>query len=274
MPEFTEPETDAAESVSEPVAPVDVVEAETAPDLVPASDDEQAGGEQAGDEQADAEQADDVEPEAEPVIFEPDPVLLASVDLARRALLETTAPETVGSVIGHIAEDEHVLTLHFASDMSGYPGWHWSVTLVRVDDDDPTILETQLMPGERALLAPAWVPWSERLADYRAAQAVAVAAARAAGEEPEADELDDVEFDDASEELEIDADDEYEDDDHIEEDDHLDDDEHDDHLDDDEHDDHLDEDASEAFDESDDDESDDDEESGDTDDDQREAPAL
>ncbi|MDQ2662157.1 MAG: DUF3027 domain-containing protein, partial [Actinomycetota bacterium] len=106
-----------------------------------------------------------------------DEVLLASVDLARRALLEVTPAETVGSVVGHLVEDEHVLTLLFASDLSGYPGWHWSVTIARVDDGDPTVLETELMPGESALLAPDWIPWSERLADYRAAQEAAAVAA-------------------------------------------------------------------------------------------------
>ena len=54
-------------------------------------------------------------------MFEPDAVLLDSVDLARRALLDVTAPETVGSVIGHVVEDEHVLTLLFAADLGGYP---------------------------------------------------------------------------------------------------------------------------------------------------------
>lgn len=107
----------------------------------------------------------------------PDEVLLGSVTLAQRALLEVTAPESVGSVIGHVAEGEHVLSLHFAADLTGYPGWHWSVTLARVEDGEPTVLETELLPGERALLAPEWVPWSERLAEYRAAQAAAAEAA-------------------------------------------------------------------------------------------------
>lgn len=111
-----------------------------------------------------------------------DEVLLAAVDLARGALLEVTPAQTVGSVIGHVAEGEHVLSLHFAADLSGYPGWHWSVTLARVEEAEPTVLETELLPGERALLAPEWVPWSERLADYRAAQAAA-AEADAADEE-------------------------------------------------------------------------------------------
>lgn len=156
--------------------------------------------------------------------WEPDPVLLDSVALAQRALLEVTAPETVGSVIGHVAEGEHVLSLHFAADLSGYPGWHWSVTLARVEDGEPTVLETELLPGERALLAPEWVPWSERLADYRAAQAAAAAEAAERGEGADADEAepgdedlaeesdaagesDDEEFADADDEEFADADD-------------------------------------------------------------------
>ena len=121
-------------------------------------------------------------PELEVAPVVADEVLLASVDLARRALLDVTPPETVGSVVGHVAEGEHVLTLHFAADLAGYPGWHWSATLARVDDGEPTVLETELMPGEAALLAPEWVPWSERLAEYRAAQDAAAAAAREAAE--------------------------------------------------------------------------------------------
>jgi hypothetical protein len=130
-----------------------------------------------------------VQTAADPVpAWEPDEVLLGSVALAQRALLEVTPPETVGSPIGHVADGEHVLSLHFAADLTGYPGWHWSVTLARVEDGEPTVLETELLPGERALLAPEWVPWSERLADYRAAQAAAAADAAAHGD-AEGDEI-------------------------------------------------------------------------------------
>ena len=144
---------------------------------------------------------------------EADEVLLASVDLARRALLEVTPPETVGGVVGHLVEGEHLLTLLFAADLRGYPGWHWSVTIVRVDDGEPTVLETELMPGDAALLAPEWVPWSERLADYRAAQEAIAAAAAEAGETASgdalaglADDLDEDEDDDEDEDLDEDED--------------------------------------------------------------------
>ncbi|WP_127794071.1 DUF3027 domain-containing protein [Agromyces sp. LHK192] len=136
------------------------------PDDAPEADDEST----ADDESAAAEVAGETRVDAVA-----DEVLLASAALAQRALLETTPPETVGSVIGHIVEDEHVLTLLFAADLAGYRGWHWSVTIARVEGADPTVLETELMPGEQALLAPEWVPWSERLAEYRAAQAQSAA---------------------------------------------------------------------------------------------------
>jgi hypothetical protein len=155
-----------------------------------------------------AEAAEPAEPAEPAPQLQADEVLLGSVALAQRALLEVTAPETVGSVIGHVVEGEHALSLHFAADLSGYPGWHWSVTLARVEGEEPTVLETELMPGERALLAPEWVPWSERLADYRAAQAAAAAEAAQSGEEEAGDDEDELDVDGDA----VDADDEFDDD--------------------------------------------------------------
>lgn len=148
---------------------------------------------------------------SEPV---PDSVLLASVDVARAALYEITDASTVGEPVGHVVEDEHVVSLLFECTLPGYPGWNWTVTLTRVDDgSEPSVLEAELMPGSRALLAPEWVPWSERLAEYQAQQeaARAEAAEAAAGDEAAAtddDATDDDEFDDD----ELDIDDELDDD--------------------------------------------------------------
>jgi hypothetical protein len=210
--------------------------------------------------EADATAGAAEEPEREResrVVYVADEVLLASAALAQRALLEVTSPESVGSVIGHVAEGEHVVSLQFAADLAGYPGWHWSVTLARVDDGDPTVLETELMPGEQALLAPEWVPWSERLADYRAAQEAAKAAGATAadedldGDESDGDEsddpldeddldgididaLDEVDADEVEVEVEDDSDDDDEDHDSADDDDSDDDDEDHDAADDDE----------------------------------------
>ena len=45
------------------------------------------------------------------------------------------------------------------------------------------MLETELMPGDGALLAPDWVPWADRLEEYKAAQA-AIAAGELAAATP------------------------------------------------------------------------------------------
>ncbi|MFB2554819.1 DUF3027 domain-containing protein [Herbiconiux liangxiaofengii] len=142
----------------------------------------------------------------EPVV---DEVLLAAAGVARAALKEITPGSSIGEVIGHRAEEDHVLSLHFASKLRGYPGWHWTVTMARIDDSaEPSVLEIEMLPGEGALIAPDWVPWSERLAEYQLAQELA--AAQAAGElVSEDDDLDD---DDSDDDDESDDDDDLDDD--------------------------------------------------------------
>ncbi|MBF4461737.1 MULTISPECIES: DUF3027 domain-containing protein [unclassified Rathayibacter] len=103
--------------------------------------------------------------------FELDAVLAASEDRARAALAEITPVETIGEFVGALAQGQHVASLQFANRMRGYPGWLWTATLSRIDEsEDVTVLEVELLPGEGSVLAPDWVPWSVRLADYRAAQ--------------------------------------------------------------------------------------------------------
>jgi hypothetical protein len=92
---------------------------------------------------------------------------------ARDALGEIAAAGTFGDLLSETAEDEGVYTLLFQATMGGYPGWHWAVSVAEIEGAQPTVLETELMPGDGALLAPDWVPWSERLEEYRAAQAAA-----------------------------------------------------------------------------------------------------
>jgi hypothetical protein len=115
----------------------------------------------------------------------PDPRLLEAHELARAALVEITPESTIGNPAGHLVEDDGVISLLFENRLHGYPGWFWTVTIARVGDEEPTVLEAELLPREGALLAPEWVPWAERLADYHALQAAGVIA------EAEADDVDD-----------------------------------------------------------------------------------
>ncbi len=96
-------------------------------------------------------------------------------DVARAALTEISPAGTVGDLLERIADEDGTATLRFASTLSGYPGWHWSVSVAETPGEEPTVMEAELMPGDGALLAPDWVPWAERLEDYRAAQALIAA---------------------------------------------------------------------------------------------------
>lgn len=127
---------------------------------------------------------------AESVVpVEPDPVLLAARDQARAALEEITDADSIGEDEGHEAHEAHVLTLFFACTHPGYPGWRWAATLARVDEhSDVNVLEVELLPGPGSLTAPAWLPWSERLAQYHDAQALQA--------EPDLDEDDEDDEDD------------------------------------------------------------------------------
>jgi len=124
--------------------------------------------------------------------------------LAREALREITADATVGELVGQSDEGEGVTTLSFATTMPGYPGWHWTVSVADLPGEAPSVLEVELMPGDGALLAPDWVPWSERLEEYRAAQAAA--AAEASDADDETDDEDDDDIDDELDEHDIDDD--------------------------------------------------------------------
>lgn len=141
----------------------------------------------------------------------PEPVaderLLHAHDLALAALHEITPADTVGPAAGHVVEADDVVSLRFHTRLAGYPGWHWTVTVAVVADAEPTVLETELLPGDGALLAPDWVPWAKRLAEYQAGQAAA-----AAGEAPDdEDDLDDDDDDDDRDD-DLDEDDDAEDD--------------------------------------------------------------
>jgi hypothetical protein len=96
--------------------------------------------------------------------------------LARGALLEITETASIGALVGEQVESDGTVSVIFASAMRGYPGWNWTVSIAHVEGAEPTVLEAELMPAEGALLSPDWVPWSERLADYKAAQAATEAA--------------------------------------------------------------------------------------------------
>jgi hypothetical protein len=60
-------------------------------------------------------------------------------------------------------EFDGVVTHLFAAEQGGYRGWRWSVTLAGCADGAITVCEVVLQPGPDALVAPAWLPWEERV---------------------------------------------------------------------------------------------------------------
>lgn len=94
----------------------------------------------------------------------PDAVLAAAVETARNGVLEVAGNTPVGEHLGAFPEAERLVTHRFVANVPGYVGWHWFATLARIPrGKDVTICEVGLLPSEEALLAPDWVPWSERV---------------------------------------------------------------------------------------------------------------
>lgn len=131
-------------------------------------------------------------------------------EFAQEAARLTGGRRAVGDHLRTVTE-EGLRSYLFASTMRGYVGWYWSVSIFQPEGSEPTISEVVMLPGDEALVAPNWVPWSERLADWKALQAEleaqaaaeAVEAAEAEAAEAEAEE-DDEESDDSNEdELEL-----------------------------------------------------------------------
>jgi hypothetical protein len=134
------------------------------------------------------------------------------------ALAEITRPSSVGNFISRVDAQDGSYSLLFECLLDGYPGWQWNVSLAEVDGDEPTVLEAELLPTEGALVAPDWVPWSQRLAEYLEAQKqagideeAALAAMQAAAASDDDDDADDDADDDDDDESDDSDDDESDD---------------------------------------------------------------
>ncbi|WP_075734512.1 DUF3027 domain-containing protein [Streptomyces acidiscabies] len=94
----------------------------------------------------------------------PDRLCAEAVDLARTAAEEAAAPGVVGELVGLVSEGDRVVTHFFECKELGYRGWRWAATVARASRAKVVTLdEVVMLPGPDAVLAPEWVPWSERL---------------------------------------------------------------------------------------------------------------
>nr|WP_245192349.1 DUF3027 domain-containing protein [Arthrobacter pigmenti] len=98
--------------------------------------------------------------------------MAAAVDAARSAVEQIAGDSEVGAHLGVSPEAERLVTHRFSANVPGYAGWQWFATLARVPrGKDATVCELGLLPSEDSLLAPDWVPWSDRVRPEDADQA-------------------------------------------------------------------------------------------------------
>ncbi|MFJ6216972.1 DUF3027 domain-containing protein [Streptomyces sp. NPDC092296] len=94
----------------------------------------------------------------------PDRLCAEAVEIARAAAVDAAGVDAVGEYIGAEADGDRVVTHSFACRVPAYRGWRWAVTVTRASRSRlVTLDETVLLSGPDAVLAPEWLPWSERL---------------------------------------------------------------------------------------------------------------
>jgi hypothetical protein len=88
-------------------------------------------------------------------------------ELAHSALAEFVSAG-YGEQVSEQELEKGVFEVSFRCTERAYQGWNWVVTLTQIDGRSaPSVSEINLIAGENALLAPPWVPWAERLAEFR-----------------------------------------------------------------------------------------------------------
>lgn len=94
----------------------------------------------------------------------PDAFLAAAVDVARAAIEGIAPAEQIGRHLAAKSEGDRLVTHLFESKLAGYGGWQWYAVLTRNSRSKVvTVDELGLLPSEDSILAPEWIPWSERV---------------------------------------------------------------------------------------------------------------
>lgn len=97
-------------------------------------------------------------------VGKPDAFLAADVDTARAAVASIASDWAIGKHLGARSEGVRCVTHLFESLQPGYSGWVWFASLSRVSrGKESTVNEVGMLPTENSVLAPAWVPWAERV---------------------------------------------------------------------------------------------------------------
>lgn len=101
---------------------------------------------------------------AGPARAKADAICVAAIEDARAAAVADAGAGQVGEHLGQVVEGERLVTHFFASSHPGYVGWRWAVTVTRASRAKAvTVDEVVMLPGDEAVVAPEWVPWSDRV---------------------------------------------------------------------------------------------------------------
>ena len=93
---------------------------------------------------------------------------VSATELALAALRETTETALIGEFVSEAETEKNVIEVRFSCTLNQYQHWHWVVILTQADKRSPlTVSEINLLASADAQLAPQWVPWAERLAEFR-----------------------------------------------------------------------------------------------------------
>jgi hypothetical protein len=86
--------------------------------------------------------------------------------LAEKAAKETAPSGGVGKFLGTLPEEAKVVSYRFEAKLKGYEGWEWHVVIFEGKKPNPaTVSEVVMLPGKDSIVAPDWLPWSERKAE-------------------------------------------------------------------------------------------------------------
>jgi hypothetical protein len=86
--------------------------------------------------------------------------------LAEKAAKETAPVGGVGKFLGTVEEEPKVVSYRFEAKLKGYEGWEWNVVVFEGRKPAPaTVSEVVMLPGKDSIVAPPWLPWSERKAE-------------------------------------------------------------------------------------------------------------
>ncbi len=93
-----------------------------------------------------------------------DAVLRDSRELAHDAVVDEVGAALVGDYVDFAMDSERLGTHTFRCADPAYVGWRWAVSVARAPRAKvATVCEVVLLPGPESMLAPEWVPWSERI---------------------------------------------------------------------------------------------------------------